>query len=109
MAGIEIDIDGLDTAGRRLDGTAARFVDALSAFQAQLGGFGQPWGGDDIGALIGAAHDEVSAWAFECYQAALDEIAAAGVDLSGMAASYTATEQSIAEQFASLQLPGEGA
>jgi hypothetical protein len=52
----------------------ARFTQALSAFQAELEGYGRPWGEDDIGSLIGAAHDEVSAWAFDCYQSALEVV-----------------------------------
>ena len=34
----------------------------------------------------------MSSWAFECYQTALDELGAAGADLSGMAEQHTATE-----------------
>lgn len=109
MNDLEIDTDRLDVAGRRLSAAAEHFVGALTAFQAELAGFGQPWGADDIGTLIGAAHDEVSTWAFECYQAALDEIVAAGADLSGMAAAYDAAELANADQFSSLRVPGEGA
>jgi len=92
MDGLLVDPEGLSTSGDALQQLANRFSQALTACQAQLRGFNQPWGNDDIGSLIGAAHDEVSSWAFECYQTALDELGAAGADLSGMAEQHTATE-----------------
>src|SRR5262245_14634521 len=103
MDGIQIHPDGLIESGKSLEGVAARFVEALSAFQAELEGFGRPWGEDDIGSLIGAAHDEVSAWAFECYTSALEEIAGAGADLSGMGERYAEVETSIRKRFDGMQ------
>lgn len=102
MAGVDIRPDELENAGRRLSDVAARFGDALAAFQAEISGYGQPWGSDDIGSLIGAAHDEVSSFAFECYTAALDEITAAGEDLVGMAEGYRSTDIAAADEFVGL-------
>ncbi len=99
MMAIEVDPDGLSGAGQALEGAAARFGDALAAFQAELAAFGRPWGSDDIGSLIGAAHDEVSAFAFECFESALQEIAAAGTDLTGMATRYAEVEAAIQQGF----------
>lgn len=95
MTVVQVDPDGLDASGRSLEGIAAELAEAVSAFKAQLEGFGRPWGNDDIGSLIGAAHDEVSAFAFECYATAVDEIGAAGTDLSGMAEAYRQVESTI--------------
>ncbi|WP_018785764.1 hypothetical protein [Micromonospora sp. CNB394] len=92
---VEVDPERLGASGSALDGVATRFGAALTAFRAELAGFGRPWGSDDIGSLIGAAHDEVSAFAFECFDSALDEIAAAGADLGGMAVRYAETEAAI--------------
>ncbi|WP_262287454.1 hypothetical protein [Micromonospora sp. MA102] len=100
---IEVDPDGLDGSGRALGDVATRFSEALTAFQAELAAFGRPWGSDDIGSLIGAAHDEVSAFAFECFDTALQEIAAAGTDLTGMAARYAEIEASITQGFDGLR------
>ncbi|MCW3814476.1 hypothetical protein ONA91_08400 [Micromonospora sp. DR5-3] len=99
MTAIEVDPDGLSGSGRALEGAAVRFGQALAAFQAELAAFGRPWGSDDIGSLIGAAHDEVSAFAFECFDSALQEIAAAGTDLTGMATRYAEIEAAIKQGF----------
>lgn len=100
---LQIDPEGLGGSGRALEGVSARFTEALAAFRAELERFGQPWGSDDIGSLIGAAHDEVSAFAFECFDGALQEIAAAGTDLAGMATRYQQVESAITEGFDGLQ------
>ncbi|GIG71340.1 hypothetical protein [Phytomonospora endophytica] len=94
MTGFQVDIGGIDGAGKVLQDVATSFGEALSRFQAELNGYNRPWGdNDDLGGLIGAAHDEVSEYAFECYQDALDEISSAGVDLSEMAEKYRIVEE----------------
>jgi hypothetical protein len=102
VSDLRIGIEELDGAGKALNAVGARYVTALAAFQAQLEGFGRPWGEDDIGMLIGAAHDEVSSFAFECYHAALTDIQDAGTDLSGMAAKYAVAEQAILKRLQAL-------
>ncbi|GAA2713395.1 hypothetical protein [Actinoplanes palleronii] len=70
--GVHVTPDSLDASGQHLAAVAERFASALTAFQAEIAGYGQPWGADDIGSLIGAAHDEVASFAFESYQDARD-------------------------------------
>ncbi|MDP9794344.1 hypothetical protein J2S43_002856 [Catenuloplanes nepalensis] len=95
MTGLRIDPDALAESGTALAAAAERLGDAVAGFRARLTGYGAPWGTDDIGSLIGAAHDEVSAYAFECYQDGLDEIGAAGQDVSLMGETYRAAESTI--------------
>ncbi len=102
MSGTEVNPDLLDSSGRQLTQAAARFTEALVAFQAELASFGQPWGQDDIGSLVGAAHDEVLAATVECHQSAYDEISAAGSDVSQMAAAHRENETAIGEGLHSL-------
>jgi len=105
--GFRVDPGGLASSGAGLESVAAEFMTAVTAFQAQLEGFGRPWGNDDIGSLIGVAHDEVSAFAFECFSTAMEEIGAAGLDLSGMAEQYREIEERIRGVFDSFA-PGAG-
>ncbi|MFX0593172.1 hypothetical protein [Melissospora conviva] len=98
-----MDPDSLRTSGQQLEAITARFSAELSSFRAQLSSFGEPWGHDDIGSLIGVAHEEVSSYAFECYQSALDEITFAGEDLGTMGDLYDAAESAITERLASLR------
>ena len=100
---LRINPEALDASGRQLQDVADRFAQALTAFQAELQSYGQPWGSDDIGSLIGAAHDEVSQYAFECYQEALDEIGAAGGDVGLMGRAHSETDQAGLEKFTTMQ------
>ena len=102
MTGLEVDPERLSSSGSALQSVSARLSAELTAFRAELTGFGAPWGSDDIGSLIGAAHDEVSSYAFECYQDALDEIQAAGLDVMGMSTNYAEVDQDISGRFGEL-------
>jgi hypothetical protein len=102
MGNLEIDPDALERAGSDLGRPGATFGDALTAFQSTMAGFGQPWGGDDIGQLIGAAYEEVSSWAFECYQSAAQEIVEAGVDVAAMGAAHRGNEAATGERFSAI-------
>ncbi|GIF45600.1 hypothetical protein DFJ67_0766 [Asanoa ferruginea] len=97
--GFHVDPQALGVSGASLERVGTEFATALRAFQSELAGFGAPWGSDEIGSLIGAAHEEVASWAFECFSAAASEVAAAGVDLGGMAAGYREVEEQIRGAF----------
>ncbi|MCU7723117.1 hypothetical protein ODJ79_05265 [Actinoplanes sp. KI2] len=97
-----IDPQRLSATGSALQSVASRLSAELASFRAELAGFGAPWGSDDIGSLIGAAHDEVSSWAFECYQDALDEVASAGADVVDISAQYTEVDENVSRRFRGL-------
>jgi hypothetical protein len=44
----------------------------------------------------------VSSWAFECYQDALDEMAAAGADVVDISAQYTEVDENTSHRFRGL-------
>jgi hypothetical protein len=90
---LRISVESLRTAGTGLQAAGGRFATALEQFRAELAGHGEPWGTDDVGSLIGAAHAEVSDFAFECYADARDEVIASGEDLVGMAERYDVLEK----------------
>ncbi|GIF73265.1 PE domain-containing protein [Asanoa siamensis] len=97
--GFHVDPAALGISGQELSRVAGEFFAALRAFEAELAGFGAPWGADEIGALIGAAHEEVASFAFECFAAAADEVDAAGFDLGDMASSYREVEERVRGAF----------
>ena len=101
--GIQVDPDALASSGSGLERVAGDFGQAVTAFQEELAAFGQPWGNDEIGALIGAAHEAVAEFAFDCFATAIEEIGAAGVDLGVMAVTYREVEERIRGSFDSLQ------
>ncbi|GAB2571186.1 hypothetical protein Aab01nite_04940 [Paractinoplanes abujensis] len=102
MSGFTVDPARLSASGSALQNVASRLSSELASFRSELAGFGAPWGNDDIGALIGAAHDEVSAWAFECYQDALDEMAAAGADVVEISVQHVEVDENVGRRFQGL-------
>jgi hypothetical protein len=108
VTGFHVDPQRLASSGSALQKVSARLAGELAAFRAELTGFGAPWGADEIGALIGAAHDEVSSWAFECYQDALDELAAAGADLVEIGDRYAEVDENVGRRFDGLLAGPEG-
>ena len=102
MTGFMVDPVRLSASGSALQMVASRLSAELGSFQSELAGFGAPWGSDDIGSLIGAAHDEVSSWAFECYRDALDEVASAGADVLDISAQYTEVDENVSRRFRGL-------
>src|SRR3954471_2369160 len=103
-----VDPERLSSSGSALQSVSARLAAELAPFQAELAGHGAPWGTDEIGSLIGAAHDEVSSYAFECYQDALDEIAAAGIDVVEIGTRYAEVDENVSRRFGELLAEPEG-
>jgi len=101
--GFEVEPALLRTGGDEVIGAAARFIGQLESFEAQMDGYGEPWGADEVGSLIGAAYTAVSAWVLDCIGVAAEEIGAAGSDLTQMADNYEQVEKDSADAMRSLQ------
>lgn len=70
----------------------------MTAFQGELSGFGEPWGSDDLGLLIGTAYQVIAEVAFECYGDNTAEIDETGAKARMMAANFADTEESNTDQ-----------
>ena len=81
---------------RRAAGLLGQAIDRtdadLAALEADLAGFGQPWGGDEIGMLIGACYQGAYDMALECFTTNLDELDGFAEDLETMADTYQGAE-----------------
>ncbi|SNS93271.1 hypothetical protein SAMN05421812_102411 [Asanoa hainanensis] len=93
MADLGIDAAALRYSGGGVQASADGISQRLSAFQAELASFGQPWGNDDLGSLIGMAYETVLEVAMDCITENLGGLAEDGAGLVGMADSYDAVEQ----------------
>ncbi len=93
MADLGIDSAALRYSGGGVQTTAEEMSQRLTAFQSELAAFGQPWGNDDLGSLIGMAYETVLDVAMDCIAGNLDGLAEDGAGLVGMADSYDAVEQ----------------
>lgn len=103
MAQLDIDPEGLDGSGSRIEGVSERFNAAIEAFSAKIEGFGDACGGDEIGGLIGDAHQAVLEWAKECFLEASGSIADAGYDIRDFAAQHLAADDEVAQIFTQLE------
>ncbi|WP_131737604.1 hypothetical protein [Actinomadura roseirufa] len=89
---LRIDHQQLLKNGRDL-GTAARNVNAhWEKFRTELGSFGEPWGGDDIGSLIGGCYQAILGIFEECLGDNADGVAEHAEGVQEMAQVYRESE-----------------
>ncbi|GIF66123.1 hypothetical protein Ais01nite_41580 [Asanoa ishikariensis] len=93
MADLGVDSAALRYSGGGVRNTAEDMSQRLAAFQSELASYGQPWGNDDLGSLIGMAYETVLDVAMDCITENLGGLAEDGAGLVGMADSYDAVEQ----------------
>mgnify|MGYP001458294901 CR=1 FL=1 len=67
MNELKVSTGRVRSAAAELKAAAEDLTEAAKAFQAEVSGFGAPWGGDEIGMLIGAAHNAIFQAAMECF------------------------------------------
>ncbi|MBQ0904136.1 hypothetical protein [Micromonospora sp. U21] len=103
MSGFEVEPALLRSGGDEVIGAAERFIGQLESFEAQMEGYGEPWGADDIGSLIGIAYAEASTWVLDCIGVAAEEIGSAGSDLTRMADNYELVEEASANALRGIQ------
>jgi methyl-accepting chemotaxis protein len=101
-SGVQVSPEVLRVTGTVLQQVGDQFDEQLTALEQELLSFGQPWGNDDIGQLIGIAYEEVVSFAFDCLREVVAEVRESGVDLDGMAQRYEAVEQDISDRFTAL-------
>ena len=74
MSDIEVQTESLRQA-KVLIGNSTQETDAaLSVFIAELEQFGQPWGDDELGSLIGLSYQGIFEVAMDCFASNLDVI-----------------------------------
>jgi hypothetical protein len=89
---VDIDPDGIMRAGDGIT-TAAQVINReITQFQSELAGYGEPWGNDDIGSLIGMVYGVISDLAFETYSGNTEEIQQIGGLTRQMGQNYSDTE-----------------
>jgi hypothetical protein len=89
---VDIDPDGIMRAGDGITTAAQVISREVSQFQGELAGFGEPWGNDDVGSLIGMVYGIISELAFDTYTGNADEIQEIGGLTRQMGQNYSDTE-----------------
>ncbi|MFI0484394.1 WXG100 family type VII secretion target [Actinomadura sp. 9N215] len=92
--GFQVSPDQLTSSAERLGQVADEFNQQVQQFESQISGYGEPWGGDDIGMLIGIAHGACFEAAMKCFKENVEELDERVKALEAVAKNYTKMEQS---------------
>ncbi|MGP4026094.1 WXG100 family type VII secretion target [Actinomadura sp. 3N407] len=92
--GFQVSTDQLTSSAGRLTQAAEQFGGQVQQFESQINGYGEPWGGDDIGMLIGIAHNACFEAAMKCFKENAEELSERAKALEAIAKNYTTMEQS---------------
>jgi hypothetical protein len=93
---LQVDFEDVHRAGAGIASSAQALRAKVQSFQAELQGFGQPWGNDDIGSLIGMCYQAIYEAAMECFADNIGELAGQAEGVQAMAATYREAEDASA-------------
>jgi hypothetical protein len=93
---VEVSPERIRKAGSGIRTSAQQLKADWEAFQAELSSFGEPWGNDDLGSLIGGCYQAIVEVAEECYSENLAEIDGHAEGVQTMAAAHYAAEDNSA-------------
>ncbi len=97
MTTMNVDPDGVAASGRLIGLSGKQLSAEVARLVAELSGFGEPWGDDDIGSLIGLAYNEIRDLTFEVLAGNIDEMLEHADDVQEMAEAYRSTDETSAE------------
>lgn len=89
----EVNPEIIRGAGGGIRTSAQQLKSDWTAFQAELAGFGEPWGADDIGFLIGGCYQAVYEVASECYADNIEAMQEHAEGVHTVAANHFAAEK----------------
>ncbi len=102
MEGFQVEPEAIRDGGSGIRDAADQLRARLGAFQGELAGFGQPWGNDDLGSLIGMCYQAISDVAMECYQRNIEELGYMGEGVEIMADNYEDADASTVDRFSGI-------
>jgi uncharacterized protein YukE len=103
MKPLEVDPDSYRRAKLNIGQSNEDTDAALSTFVSELESYGEPWGNDDLGSLIGMSYQGIFAVAMDCFATNLDVIDNYAERLGNAADDYERTDQASAEPFQKTQ------
>jgi hypothetical protein len=89
-----VDAEQIKRGGEEVRTAAQGLRSQLQEFQQRLAAYGEPWGQDDIGSLIGGCYWEIYEMAMECYEDNIEEMEDHADRVGAMASTYIQAENS---------------
>lgn len=89
---LNVQPDLIRRSGGGIRNAAQQLRSELQSFQAELAAFGEPWGDDDLGSLIGGCYQAVYEVAMETYGDNIGEMENDADGVNTMAAGYYQAE-----------------
>ncbi|GAB7045944.1 hypothetical protein [Catenuloplanes indicus] len=99
MSGFEVDPESLRRADDRIGSVFSAALSDFERMETELAGADAPWGGDDLGSIIGEIYTGAYAMAMNCLFSNLDTMGAYSDRLAVAADAYDAAEEEISQQF----------
>ena len=103
LPGFEIDPDSMRKSAEELDVAKEQVQVLLDQFTAALEQFGDAFGGDTIGSLVGIAHQACVDAVTECFSTNIEDLGGYAQSLRAMADNHEAVDGETAQVFAQLQ------
>jgi surfactin synthase thioesterase subunit len=91
-ADIEVHPEQVAAHGARIRAAAQESHAQTASLQQELAGYGQPWGNDMVGSLIGACYGAISALAMASFKSNAEALDAQGARVQAMAAAWQQAE-----------------
>jgi hypothetical protein len=95
--GFHVQIDALRASAVGLGQVTEQLDQALSAFENQLASFGEPWGNDDVGMIIGECYSAVHELAMGSFESNAEVLGQFADGLDDMADGYEDVETGTTE------------
>ncbi|SCG35387.1 WXG100 family type VII secretion target [Micromonospora halophytica] len=102
MEPLDVDVDALTRGAEQLAEAKESVRQTFESFQAAVGAYEQAFGGDEIGMLLGVAHQACVEALTECLSTNITELESYAEGLRGMAESYRAVEDGVTDAFRSI-------
>jgi hypothetical protein len=90
---LRVDADQIQRSGARISSAAEELGGHVTGFQRELAGYGQPWGHDMVGSLIGGCYLAISGAAMRSFTSNTSALSDHGDRVQAMASVYRQTEQ----------------
>ncbi|MEV4754457.1 hypothetical protein AB0J86_04960 [Micromonospora sp. NPDC049559] len=102
MDPLDVDVDSLRQGADELERAKESVRATFEAFQAMAANYADAFGGDEIGMLLGIAHQACLDAAKECFSTNITELESYAEGLQEMAESFQRTEEAVTASFAKI-------